>query len=49
MKNNLEREGFILTYCFKGFTPWSLGSIVSEFMHSKVEHRGREYVVEKSG
>jgi hypothetical protein len=26
-KNNLKEEGFIFAHSFKGFGPWSLGSV----------------------
>jgi hypothetical protein len=37
-----------LVHSFRGFSPWSLGSIASGPMCSEAEHRGRENMVEKN-
>jgi hypothetical protein len=48
-QNNLKEERFILAHGLKGFSPWSLGSIVSRSMCGETEHHGIQHMVEPSG
>jgi hypothetical protein len=49
LRKNLRKEGFILAYGFRGFRPWSLGSVASGSTCGEVENHGGAHVGERSG